>query len=359
MINGKLKILLLADAGSFHTERFSNQLKKMGIDVFTVSMEKGSIADITLRPIGPFKFLHYILAKEQLKKIIEQFEPDIISAHYASGYGFLVSLFNRSIKIPVALSLWGSDIFIVPKKSYLHKWKTRRALKSADLVIGDSKYLLDEASKLADIKNKKRIFWGIEENYLSFHKTDYSLSDPFKIIVPRHHEDVYNNIFIVDALKDLINSGKVAVTFPSFGSKMNEFRKKTKMIVNDKINYYEKMNREDFLSFMSNHDLFLSASKSDSSPVSLIEAMALGLIPVVASYPGVEDLIKDNEFLFEQNRHDSLLDVINNILSFKSKLEDVRYRNLQFVKENAIFRKNIEQHLELFLELINRKDKIV
>ena len=131
------------------------------------------------------------------------------------------------------------------------------------------------------------------------------------------------------------------------------------MIVDDKINYYDKMNREDFLGFMSNHDLYLSASKSDSSPVSLIEAMALGLIPVVAYNPGVEDLIKDNEFLFEQNNYNSLAEVINIILSSKSKLEDVRYRNLQFVKENAIFERNMKQHLELFIEFIDRNDKIV
>jgi glycosyltransferase involved in cell wall biosynthesis len=350
----KLRILLLADASSFHTERFSEQLKKIGHDIFIASMEHGVVADVTMQPIGPFKSFHYILAKEQLKEIIKQFKPDIISAHYASGYGLLAALVANSFKIPTALSLWGSDIFVVPKKSFLHRWKTKYALNSADIVIGDSDYLIEQANKITDIKKRKKIYWGIEKEFLTYHKKDYFFSKPLKIIVPRHHEDIYNNIYIIQALKDLINDNKIVLTFPSFGSKVDIFKREAHKLINNNIYYYDKMPRADFIRFMSEHDIYLSASKSDSSPVSLIEAMALGLLPVVAKYPGISELVKNQELVFEQNNPDSLLSVMNRIIFNDDNYENTRQENLKFVKENAIFGKNIEHHIDLFTKLINR-----
>jgi glycosyltransferase involved in cell wall biosynthesis len=346
----------MADAGSFHTERFCSKLKEMGHDIFTVSMELGDVSDITLQPIGPFKSLHYYLAKKQLTEIIEQFKPDLISAHYASGYGFLASLVAKSFSIPIALSLWGSDIFVVPKKSSLHRWKTKFALKTADVVIGDSDYLLTQACKLAKIKNIKKIYWGIEKEFLAYHKKVYSRLRPLKIIIPRHHEIVYNNIFIIKALKDLINNNKIIISIPSFGSQATNFKDEAKKKVNDKIQFYDKMSRDDFIKFMVQHDVYLSASKTDSSPVSLIEAMGLGLLPVVAKYPGIYELFDNQEFLFEQNNSESLLSTINNIINSNSDFEKIRNENFKFVTENSIFEKNIEEYLDVFKKLVNRAD---
>lgn len=325
----------------------------MGHDVFLVSMEKGGIADVVLQPIGPFKALHYYLAKKQLSSIIENFKPDLISAHYASGYGFLSSLVYKKYKIPIVLSLWGSDILVVPNKSFLHKWKTIKALKSAKIVIGDSDFLLEQANNIVELKNKKRIFWGIEEKYLSFHKKEYSISTPLKIIVSRHQERVYNNSFIVKTLKDLINGEKVEITFPSFGSLIKRFRIHSKKLVDDNINYYDKMPREEFIKLMVQHDVYLSASKSDSSPVSLIEAMGLGLIPIVANHPGIFDLINSERFIFEQDNSESLIRIIKMIISSKNDFAGIRNKNLQFVKENAIFKSSMEQHIDIFRSIVN------
>ena len=45
--------------------------------------------------------------------------------------------------------------------------------------------------------------------------------------------------------------------------------------------------------FNNNADLFISISSNDSAPMSLLEAMACGVPPVIADHTAVNELVKD------------------------------------------------------------------
>ena len=157
------KILILADSRAFHTERIVEQLEKQNCEVLTLSLEKGEIEHVDLQRWSCLKFLHYRLAVSEIKKNIDKFQPDIVNAHYVTGYGYIAALALRNKNIPLILNLWGSDILRVPKKSFFHKRKAMIALKDADYIIADSQYLLDEAYKIFPFKNSDLIYWGIEK----------------------------------------------------------------------------------------------------------------------------------------------------------------------------------------------------
>lgn len=354
MIQEQLKILLLSDGGSFHTERFYNEMQSQGCNILLASLESGMPDALKLKRRGSVRQFHYRMAVPQIKFIIKSFKPDIISTHFASGYGHIAALANRDHAIPLALNLWGSDILRVPQKSIFHKKKTIFALKKANHVFADSKYLIEAAKKLYDFSKYSVIPWGIEKNVFDLYKSECTLSQPLKIIIPRAHEAVYNNLFIVQSLQTLINSDKIKLTFPVFGSKYESFKESAKKLVGDKINYYEKAPREDFLKFASEHDLFLSASLSDSSPVSLIEAMALGLIPVVMNIDGVKEWITSkNGFIFEHDRA-SLLQVVTNLLDGTKDFKSLRQQNKNKVEKNALFVHNIAEQIKIFKSLVEK-----
>lgn len=358
MSKKKIKVLLLADSNSFHTARFAQALKKQNCRVLPVSLEKGSICFFQLKRIGPINSLHYLLAVFQLRTIINRFRPDIINPHFASGYGFIAALAAHNRKIPIILNLWGSDILIVPDKSFLHKLKTAYALKRASYVIGDSQYLINAADKISPLQQTSLIPWGIEREFFSLHKKNYAFHKPLKVIVPRHQEDVYNNLFIVKALAPLIDEGKIELTFPAFGSRLDYFRKQSQAIVNNKINFYRKLPRQEFLLFMTEHDIYLSASLSDSSPVSLIEAMALGLLPVAAEIDGVKEwLTAESGFTFKQNDEIDLRNLFSRIISDNNSYDEMRRCNYKRVMDRAVFEDNVSKQIEIMNWLI-RKNKL-
>lgn len=353
MNDARLKVLLLADAAAFHTERFALQLSALGCDVLTASLERGAMEHHRLIGRGPVKSLHYISVVPQLRRLIRQFRPDIINPHFASGYGFIAALAGRGQHPPIVLNLWGSDILVVPKKSWLHKKKTCHALAAADYIIGDSQNLVAASHELVEGGKSSVIPWGVERRFLQLHKDHYTPDKPLRIIVPRTQAAVYNNEFIVRALKPLLDSGGVCLTFPSFGPDADRFRSFVEPLLGGRITLYERMPREQFLTFMAEHDVYLSAARSDSSPASLIEAMTLGLLPVAADIPGVAEwLTNENGRLYPQDDESALRATIHAILQRCESFDDLRRRNLDRVRRSAVFEDNVASQLEIMRELV-------
>ncbi len=345
------KILILADSRAFHTERIVEQLKIQNCEVLTLSLEKGEMEHVDLQRRLCLNFLHYRLAVSEIKKNIDKFQPDIVNAHYATGYGYIAALALRNKNIPLILNLWGSDILRVPKKSFFHKRKAMIALGDANYIIADSQYLLDEAYKIFPFKNSALIYWGIEKEMLDFHKKSYAFNKPLRIIVPRPHEEVYRNEFIIESLADLLKSGKIKITFPSWGLRFNSFKQKAVNISKDNIFFYEKMNRKNYLKYFASHDLYLSNAETDSSPVSLIEAMALGLIPITADIEGVKEWLGvNNGFRFKEDNSLDLQNIITKITNSDNLYDSMRKMNLEKVKEKGLFEKNIKAHLKILKE---------
>lgn len=354
----RLKVLLLADSSSFHAERFTAELHRQGCRVLVASLERGPLHHYHLKRRTHLRAVYYLISVSEIRRLITRFRPDIINPHYASGYGFSTALATIGKKVPVILNLWGSDILRVPRKSFLHKFKITLALKAADCVIGDSEYLLQAAEAVTPLSCKRVIPWGIEQRFLPLHKKNYAFQRPLKIIVPRRHEKVYNNQFIVLSLASLIREGKVEITFPNFGSLAPDFRKNANSLFADRVRFYEKIPRNVFLPFMAGYDVYLSASTSDSSPASLIEAMALGLVPIAADIPGVREWLHSNSgYLFQPTDPEDLKSLIHRLLQERNPHERMRRMNLARVKEQAVFEENIAEQINLMEQLAWEKQK--
>ncbi len=350
----RFRVLVLADSRSFHTERFVAELKRQGVEVRLASLEAGEIEHVRLSRRGPVSTVAYRAAVGRVRKLVAEFAPDCISAHYAAGYGYLAAHLKRN-RPPVLLHVWGSDVLVVPKKSFLHKRKVVSALKGADAIVADSAYLAEATEVLGAVQRPRVFAWGIEERHLGLHKSSYEPGQPLRVIVPRLHEPVYNNFFIVKALAEFIRDKQIEVTFPAFGSRYEDFRRRARKAVGGRVRYYEKLSRRDFLELMASHDVFLSAAKSDSSPVSLIESMALGLIPVVADIPGVREwLTEDSGIRFRQDDATELQAVFHELVTARDPHEAMRRRNLEKVKQEGIFEKNVAGQVEMMKELAER-----
>ncbi len=353
MSRSLLKILLLADSRSVHTERFINELQRQGCRVLLASLEHGHLEHISLSTSKQARTHNYVYAVPKVRTLIDDFQPDIIDAHFASGYGFLISLLGDNYHTPRVLHVLGSDILIAPHKSWLHRFKVVRALRKADCVVADSEYLSQSAGALTEIRKQAVIPWGIEETCLSYHKQDYSLQKPLKIIVPRAHEPVYNNVSIVKALVPLLQEKKVILSFPSTGSLFGAFRSETENLAGDAVQFYTPLPRDEFMRYMASHDVYISASRSDSSPVSLIEAMALGLIPVVADTPGIKEWVgPNNGYLFPADDENRLYEIVSRLIGDNNPHIAIRKQNLEQVKQSGIFEENMKCQIELMKTLV-------
>ncbi|MFH1688507.1 MAG: glycosyltransferase [bacterium] len=351
----RLKVLLLADSRAFHTERIVAEYRSQGLSVFTASLETGRLHHWPLRRLGPIKQTHYFLARHQVKMLIDRLAPDIINAHFASGYGFLAAEANRGRRVPLLLHLWGSDILIVPGKSFLHRRKVTRALRAADHVIADSQYLLDRAHAIAPTAGASVIPWGLERRWFEISNIESALQKPLRIIVPRTHAPVYNNEFIARALRPLLDSHAIEISFPDFGPTVEDFRRLIHDAGISNVRLYPRLGRAGFVRFAVEHDLYLSASRSDSSPASLIEAMGLGLIPVAADIPGVREWLGPGSgLLFAQDDAEALVSLIQGLIRNNDCCRSLRQANRERVHREAIFEDNVAATIAITERLCGR-----
>ena len=350
-----LRVLVLADSRSFHTERYLGEMTRQGCEVLVASLEEGPIQYHQLRRKGSIRALHYPLAAAEVSRLVRVFKPHVVNPHFASGYGFLAALAARLARKPILLHLWGSDILIAPRKSFLHRRKTRLALETADFVVGDSDFLLDEAEKIGRISARRTIPWGIERAHLSCYREDVVWQAPLKIVVPRPHEPIYNNLFIVRALSELIRDEKIKIIFPNWGSEVSNFVNKTVDLAGRRPDLYSPKPRRDYLEFAAGHHLYLSAARSDSSPASLLEAMGLGLIPIAGDIPGVREWLNpESGYLFDLSDESSLFEVVDGLLENLDDHQLMRQTNRERIERQAVFEDNVSATIAIMNELAGR-----
>ncbi len=143
-----MRLVLLAARNSIHTVRWANEMSRRGHEVHLLSLHSGGDAlDPRVRlhtlPIPPPT--GYFLNAPGVRRLLGRLEPDIVHAHYASGYGTLGRLSKFH---PFVLSVWGSDVYEFPRRSALHRHTLLSNLSSADWVCSTSNTMAEQVQRL-------------------------------------------------------------------------------------------------------------------------------------------------------------------------------------------------------------------
>lgn len=153
-----MKLLLLADPNSSHTIKWARSLAANGIEIVIFGLGPAATSaydgyhNIRVVALGQsisreeasLGKLRYLGAVGQVKRLIAQFKPDIVHAHYATSYGLIGALSGFH---PFVLSVWGSDVFSFPTRSPLHRFLFRYNLRRADRILSTSHVMARETAK--------------------------------------------------------------------------------------------------------------------------------------------------------------------------------------------------------------------
>ncbi|MCH7878942.1 MAG: glycosyltransferase [candidate division Zixibacteria bacterium] len=355
-----MKILVLADGASSHTERYVRQLRVQGCEVVAASLEPGSVIDVALTRSALGDFASYALLAPELRELIVSEKPDIINSHFATAYGFAAARCRRrfgDLNAAWALTVWGSDILVSPNKSLFHRWRVRYALSQAQIIVADSTYL-EEQTKLYTKGAVSVIPWGIEREYVGSdealkEKSNAWSDSVIRVMAPRPHERLYRNDLLLEGLAPLLRSSRIALTVSASGSMLGPFRKRANELeVNNNIAYYDTLARDEYIGLLKEHHVYASASSSDSSPVSMIEALALGVAPLMADHPGLNDFL-DGPLkapgLFDSAKPETVVEKLEALMA-QSSAERLKMfiHNRNRVREMGVHEDNIIQTINLY-----------
>ena len=155
--NKTMKILFLAPANNYHTQKWCGYFVSRGYEVHVISFFPGSISGVTVHYLDcgvdwqqpDSKKLKYLLKTPRIRRIVSEIDPDIISVHYATSYGTAAGIAGLK---NYALSVWGGDIYTFPHKSPIHRALLQYSLEHAACLLSTSAAMAREVGKYTDKK---------------------------------------------------------------------------------------------------------------------------------------------------------------------------------------------------------------
>lgn len=282
-----MKIAFVSAASSSHTVKWVNALCKKGHKVRLYSLPEHENRQKNLNPevevvyLGKSGFAGYFLNGSELRRDLADFVPDVINAHYASGYGTLA----RMAKVhPLVLSVWGSDVYEFPLKSPLHKLLVAGNLKAADIVASTSQVMAEQVRR---VFGEKRNIWitpfGVDCSLFSPQPQEH---DGFCVGAVKALEDVYGMDDLIRAFALFVQKapeGSYTLNIYGKGSRESELQRLIDSLgIAQCANLCGVIPNTKVPQALSEMDVVCLPSRSESFGVSAVEAMAC-CVPVIAS----------------------------------------------------------------------------
>ncbi|QHI35217.1 Spore coat protein SA [Kordia antarctica] len=136
-----------------------------------------------------------------------------------------------------------------------------------------------------------------------------------KLLWVRSFAEIYNPELAVHVLHGLKANGMEA-SLCMVGPEKDASFQKTKQLaseLNVDVNFTGKLSKHDWISLSTDYDIFINTTNFDNTPISLIEAMSLGMPVVSTNVGGIPYLI--------ENQKDGILVAENNISEMVNAIE--------------------------------------
>ncbi len=355
-----MKILFLGDAQSVHFIRWVRFFAGLGHEAHAWSAEppkEGIPGFHRLFPRLPGRVFGYLSLVSPLKSQMAKLGPDLVNAHFVPNYGFISALAGAR---PLAITTWGSDVLLSPKKSFLHKWRASYSLSKAGLVLADSKVSALEVLYLGVNKNKLLTRpMGVERALLKEGGAKVlSPKENLTILSCRRLEKLYNVETLIRGLARLKGRPNWRAVIVGMGSQKPKLEKRAARLgIADRISFLGELSIADYRRVLLESDIYVSTALSDSTSVSLLEAMASKLACVVTEIPGNAEWISvmENGLTFVPKNDEMLAFLIGKLLDDSELRARLGERAFERVFSRAVWEDNMADVEEAFLKLAGKR----
>jgi glycosyltransferase involved in cell wall biosynthesis len=346
-----VRIATLGNASVIHTQRWVEHFRARGHEVRLWSLEPGPV-DLEVRQLrsaGWMPSFRYLSAVPALARELNEYRPDLVDAHFVPNYGLMGALIHRH---PLSVAAWCSDLLAPDQRAGLRRARVRFVLQRADLVLADAENLAAAARELgAPAARVRCIPWGISlERFRAGGERRRGA-----ILSTRMHELVYDLPTLIEAAAIVMpRHPEVELTIAGDGSLRGELeRHAAARLPAGRFRFLGRQSPETLAEWLASSDLYVSTSRSDSTSLSLLEAMASGAVPVVSDIEGNREWVQGGEGarLFPPGDAPALARAIEAALADEAWREAARAHNRAVVEARADWTRNMGEIEALFRRL--------
>ena len=330
-------MLIVGNPKSIHTKRLSQFFEQD----YQVNLINEDI---------DFSFRNFFSALKEVKKILSSNRYDILVLYQLNLTAFVATLANRKKKIPTFAIGIGSDILTMPKKGWAYKAMLKYILKHSQAYNAGSPYLLEQMQKYCP-KRSEILLANLGINPIQAQKKENI------IYSNRLHSPLYRIDNIIKAFANFVSKPQfedwqlvVAAT-----GKEKEFQQLSQSLgIEDKVKFVGWLSQKENAEYYAKSKIYISLPKSDSFPISLMEAMSGECIPVISDLPAYKGIMKKGEnALILSDEEIVKADYLEQALALDNKT--ILCQNKAFVEDYANIKKNKAKFLSVAENLVAKQ----
>lgn len=296
-----MKVVLLAPASSIHTQRWADGLADRGLEVVVATQHptpswpaKGGPRVLEL----PFRGqVGYFCNGPVLRRHLKVEKPDILNAHYASGYGTTAALTRFS---PSLLSVWGSDVFDFPRASKIKERLLRSNLASATRRASTSEVMARHTQGLAPRLPAPFVTpFGVDTATFVPRQGD-GTSDGVTVGIVKALYPKYGVDVLLRAVAGVVErgsiGGQIRLRIVGDGPERSNLEAlATRLGIADIVDFAGAVPHAEVPDILRGLDVFVAPSRLDSESfgVAVVEASACGLPVVVSDVAGLSEVVRN------------------------------------------------------------------
>jgi glycosyltransferase involved in cell wall biosynthesis len=342
---GRPHVCFVGWADHVHLERWASYFAEHGYRVSVISFSgsgryPGKVRQyrIGLAGRGP----RWVVMK--LRYLLWRICPDLVHVHWAH----FAPEIRQAWSGPLVVTAWGSDIYLRDRFSATQWARTAQALQSADLVTCDSADLAAAIESAMGVppQNIEIIQWGVNTDLFSPDGSDlraeYGLADRAVVFSVRNFTPLYNQETVVAAFDRLREKRPDAfLLMKSYGGEpayMDKIRGEIgRRGLEAHVRIIETVPYEEMPSLYRTADVVVSIPHSDATPMSLLEAMSVGAVPIVSDLPSLREWVRQGEtgYLVPPTNVDLVADALDTALGHTDPQQGLRAAARQVVVRRA------------------------
>jgi L-malate glycosyltransferase len=300
------RIALLGAANSIHLQRWAQALEARGHAVIVISQhpcQAGRLAPAVECVWLPHRgALGYFRNAAALREALARWQPDLLNAHYASGYGSTAALAGF---VPTLLSVWGSDVYDFPYENAFKGWLLRRNLRRATALASTSEAMARQVRRLVPSIGPIAITpFGVD---LAQFAPDPSRRRPgtltigiVKSLAPKYGVDLLLRAFAALRLDDAVAALPTPCRLLVVGDGPQRAALEAlaaTLQITAHTEFAGAVPHADVPAWLNRLDVYAAPSRLDSESfgVAVIEASACALPVVVSDAGGLPEVVRDGE----------------------------------------------------------------
>jgi glycosyltransferase involved in cell wall biosynthesis len=347
-----VRLAFLADASLPHTQRWVQFFVQRQHDCLLLSLEPADDPPCPFVQLPPRtwlpRFLRYTSNIAAAGRALRRFRPDVVNAHFLPNYGWMASRLGLR---PLVSTTLGSDVLLVPRKSPLHRWRTKYVLRKSDHVTADAQMLSRAIERFGTPARRILVVpFGIETE--RFATPAPRPESPWVVLSTRRLEPVYDLGTLLRAVSLLQPEHKkeLEVRLAGRGSQEEVLRG---LPVEPRAHFLGWLPQEELDRELQRAHVYVSTARSDSTSVSLLEALAAGCFPVVTDIAGNREWIRHekNGLLFPCGHAEALAACLERARVDVELRQRALGANRRLVSERGSWQRGMETVEELFRAL--------